>query len=91
MWVIYSYLVSKRLLIIEDQYFGWNSERTKKYLDRTGYYNPLEKQIYKPILDRMVSSGHLDIINLQVSSGRFFDHYVIGKRFIREKKLNILI
>ena len=39
-WVIYSYLVHKGLLIVEDRYFGYNKSRTEKYTDRYSYYNP---------------------------------------------------
>ncbi len=74
-WAIYSYLISRGLLVIEDKYSG------KKYLDRSSYYNPLEESIYRPIQNRMLLSGHLDIVS---------HRYVIGKRFIREEKMNLL-
>lgn len=79
-WAIYSYLVSRGLLVIEDKYFGRNSERKKVYLDRSSYYNPLEESIYRPIQNRMILSGHLDIV-----FHRSEQYYVIGKRFIRRK------
>ncbi len=61
-WIIYSYLVHKGLLIVEDCYFGYNKSRTEKYEDRYGYYNPLERDLYIPIINRMVDEKYLNNI-----------------------------
>jgi len=60
-WLVYSYLIHKGLLIIEDKYFGYHKSRTEKYIDRCSYYNPLENRLYVPILDRMVNEKYLSI------------------------------
>lgn len=89
-WSIYSYLVSRGLLVIEDTYYGRYSHIKEKYKTRDSYDNKYEKFLYNPILCRMVSSGYLDVVNLKVESGRFFDHYQIGKSFLRREKLDSL-
>jgi hypothetical protein len=58
-WIIYSYLVHKGLLMVEDQYFRYNTSRIEKYRDRYGYYNPLERDLYIPIINRMVDEKYL--------------------------------
>ena len=58
-WLIYSYLAHKGLLVVEDCYFGYNPERTQKNRGRCDYYNPLEKDLYKPIINRMVKEKYL--------------------------------
>ncbi len=89
-WSIYSYLISRGLLVIEDTDYGRYSHIKEKYKTRDSYDNKYEKFLYEPILHRMVSSGYLDIISLRVESGRFFGHYQIGKSFLRKEKLHSL-
>jgi hypothetical protein len=77
-WVIYSYLVHKGLLIVEDRYFGYNKSRTEKYTDRYSYYNPLEKDLYKPIMDRMVDEKYLTSWD-----GYVYTYYKLGPVYWR--------
>lgn len=58
-WVIYSYLIHNKILIIEDKYYGYNKSRTEKYKDRLSYYNPLEVDLYMPIIQRMIDEKYL--------------------------------
>lgn len=81
-WIIYSYLVHKELLIVEDQYFGYNMGRTEKYKNRCDYYNPLERDLYDPIIKRMVDERYL--INVDNR------YYKIGPIYWRNKNLESL-
>lgn len=91
-WIIYSYLVHNKLLIIENRYFGYNPwpaltykiERSisSLYLDRCSYHNSLETDLYKPILNRMIDEKYL------ISSQ---DFYTLGPLYWRNINLeNIL-
>jgi hypothetical protein len=82
-WIIYSYLVHKGLLIVEDKYFGYNTSRIEKYRDRCGYYNPLEKDLYIPIIKRMVDEKCLTDVG-----GSF---YKLGPMYWRIKNLESII
>jgi len=82
-WIIYSYLVHKGLLIVEDQYFGYNDSRIEKYKDRLSFYNPLEKDLYIPIIKRMVDEKCLTDVG-----GSF---YKIGPMYWRIKNLESII
>jgi hypothetical protein len=77
-WLIYSYLIHNKLLIIEDQYFGYNESRTKKYKDRLSYYNLLEIDLYQPILNKMVNHKYLTEIN---------GYYKLGPLYKRKENL----
>jgi len=83
-WVIYSYLIHNKLLIIEDQYFGYNESRTKKYKDRLSYYNSLEIDLYKPILNKMVNQKYLTEILHNFS---FNGYYKLGPMYLRKENL----
>lgn len=78
-WVIYSYLVDRGLLIVEDKYYSsdMNTGRSK-YLDKSGYFNPLEHNLYTPIVDRL-SGYYLDKVEE--------NYYMIGKGYLRDKTL----
>lgn len=82
-WIIYSYLVHKGLLIVEDQYFGYNDSRIEKYKDRLSFYNPLEKDLYIPIIKRMVDEKCLTDVG-----GSF---YKLGPMYWRIKNLESII
>lgn len=77
------YLLSCGLLHIEDQYYyeGIVNGRTK-YIKEGTYFNPLEKELYDPILKRL-SGWHLDEIDWM--------YYKVGKGYLRDKKLNLLL
>ncbi len=95
-WVIYSYLVHKGLLIVEDRYFGYNKSRTEKYTDRYSYYNPLEKDLYKPIMDRMVREKYLiswDSIKKWANTGTSYiqTYYKLGPIYWRNINLEIIL
>ena len=68
----------KGLLIVEDRYFGYNKSRTEKYTDRYSYYNPLEKDLYKPIMDRMVDEKYLTSWD-----GYVYTYYKLGPVYWR--------
>ena len=82
-WIIYSYLVHKGLLIVEDCYFEYNKSRIEKYKDRLSYHNPLEKDLYIPIIKRMVDEKCLTDVG-----GSF---YKIGPMYWRIKNLESII
>jgi hypothetical protein len=69
-WIIYSYLVHKELLLIEEQYFGYNTSQTEKYKDRFTYHNTLERDLYKPILNRMIDEKYLKLIDTSYNYGQ---------------------
>jgi len=84
-WVIYSYLINNKILIIENQYYDekyyeYNESRTKKYKDRLSYYNPLEIDLYKPILNRMINEKYL-IIDQHIG------YFKIGPMYWRKENL----
>jgi len=79
-WVIYSYLIHNKILIIEDQYYEYNESRTKKYKDRLSYYNTLEIDLYKPILNRMIDEKYL-IIDQHIG------YFKIGPTYWRNENL----
>ncbi len=82
-WIIYSYLVHKGLLIVEDCYFEYNKSRIEKYKDRLSYHNPLEKDLYIPIIKRMVNEKYLTDVG-----GSF---YKLGPMYWRIKNLESII
>jgi hypothetical protein len=87
-WIIYSYLVHKKLLMIEDQYFGYNTSRTEKYKDRLTYHNTLERDLYIPIINRMVDEKYLKLIDTSYNYGH---NYKLGPVYWRRINLeNIL-
>lgn len=86
-WAIYSYLVSVGLLLVEDQYYGYNESRTEKYRGRKDYYNPLESALYYPIVERLLGEGY---VMLDSSEPPYRDSYKISKRYVRERKLEQL-
>jgi hypothetical protein len=65
-WIIYSYLVHKGLLMVEDQYFGYNTSRTEKYKDRCSYHNTLVNDLYNPIGNRMVSEKYITDVDYRI-------------------------
>ena len=76
------YLKERGLLIIEDTYYNEVSSNRTKYIGKGTYFNPLENQLYNPILDRL-SGWHLD--ELEDS------YYKVGRGYLRVDKLeNIL-
>jgi hypothetical protein len=86
MWGIYSYLIHKELLVIEDKYFGYNSNRTdmsKKY--RT-YFNPLENDLYILIIKRLLDENYLT-----ENTNGYSMYYKIGNSYHRQKNLDELI
>lgn len=87
-WIIYSYLVHKELLLIEDQYFGYNTSRTEKYKDRFSYHNTLERDLYGPILNRMVDEKYLTLIDTSHGYGYYKLGSVYWRRINLEKILN---
>lgn len=87
-WIIYSYLVHKGLLIVEDCYFGYNKSRIEKYKDRFTYHNTLEMDLYKPILNRMADEKYLTVIDTSYGYGH---NYKLGPVYWRRINLeNIL-
>lgn len=78
-WVIYSYLVHKGLLIIELSYPNGN----EKYKDRLSFHNPLEKDLYIPIIKRMVNKKCLTDVG-----GSF---YKLGPIYWRNKNLESIL
>ena len=84
-WAVYSYLVDKKLLIIEDRYFN-NRERTDKYLKRNGYFNPLEKELYQLIINRLVDKKYLEEEAIPQKYTTSY-YYTLGKSYKREYKL----
>lgn len=90
-WAMYSYLVDRKLLIVEDQYYRYNKSRTEKYKDRHCYFNPLEKQLYHPIVKRLLDEKWLDIarvVDYTYSKGYY---YKLGVSHQREEKLNEIL
>lgn len=86
-WAVYSYLVYRELLIIEDKY---NKSRTDKFLKRNGYFNPLEKQLYQLIIDRLVYERYLEEESIPEKYFTSY-YYTLGKSYQREDKLNKLL
>ncbi len=78
-WIIYSYLVHKELLIVELSY----PVKNEKYKDRLSFYNPLEKDLYIPIIKRMVNEKYLTDVG-----GSF---YKLGPIYWRNKNLELII
>ena len=78
-WIIYSYLVHNKLLIIEDSYPNNN----EKYKDRLSYHNRLEKDLYIPIIKRMVNEKCLTDVG-----GSF---YKLGPMYWRNKNLESIL
>ena len=78
-WIIYSYLVHKGLLMVEDQYFGYNDSRIEKYKDRLSYHNTLEKDLYLPIINRMADEKYLTNVDDR--------YYKLGPIYWRNKNL----
>jgi len=78
-WIIYSYLVHKELLIVELSY----PVKNEKYKDRLSFYNPLEKDLYIPIIKRMVDEKCLTDVG-----GSF---YKLGPIYWRNKNLELII
>ena len=56
-WSIFSYLIHNEILIIEDRFYGYNINRTEKYEKRTSYFNPIEINVYNPILESCEKSS----------------------------------
>lgn len=83
-WIIYSYLVHKKLLMIEDQYFGYNTSRTEKYKDRLSYHNTLERDLYIPIINRMADEKYLKLIDTSYNYGH---NYKLGPVYWRRINL----
>jgi len=90
-WAIYSYLVDKGFLIIEDQYYRYNTSRSDKYKKRNSYFNTLEKELYHPIRDRLLDGSYLDISRVVEHTYTRGYYYKIGKSYLRENKLNKII
>jgi hypothetical protein len=87
-WIIYSYLVHKGLLVVEDCYFGYNTSQIEKYKDRLSYHNTLEVDLYKPILNRMADEKYLTLIDISYNYGH---NYKLGPIYWRRINLeNIL-
>ncbi len=78
-WIIYSYLVHKELLIVELSY----PVKNEKYKDRLSFHNPLEKDLYIPIIKRMVNEKYLTDVG-----GSF---YKLGPMYWRIKNLESII
>jgi hypothetical protein len=89
-WAVYSYLVYKELLIIEDRYYKYNTSRTDKYLKRNSYFNPLERQLYQLIIDRLVGEKYLEEEKIPHKYTTSY-YYTLGKSYQREDKLNKLL
>lgn len=83
-WVIYSYLVESKFLVIENRYFGYNGN-TEIYKDKFSYYNVLEADLYNPILNRLVNQKYL----IQDSVEPFY--YRFGPVYWRSTNLENLI
>lgn len=88
-WVIYSYLTDRKLLIVEDQYYGYNSSRTEKYKSKSGYFNPLEGKLYQLVIDRLVDGAYLIAYPEKSQYYTRYD-YSLGKSYDRENKLKKL-
>ena len=85
-WLIYSYLVHSKLLVIEDRFFGYNGDRADKYKNRLTYHNTFEVDLYKPI-DRMFNEGYLNISKISP----FSDLYKLGPMYWRNTNLEKLL
>lgn len=83
LWVVYSYLIHNEIIIIEDPYFEYNKHRTEKYKNRLSYHNPLENNLYIPIIKRMSDEGYL--------TSEKTNYYKLGKMYWRNVKLDKLL
>lgn len=88
-WIIYSYLVHNKLLIIEDQYYSYNQSRIEKYKDRYSYHNTLERDLFIPIIKRMVNERYLTDVSSDTND--IDRYYKLGPIYWRNNNLNTLI
>lgn len=81
-WSIFSYLIDKKILIIEDRYYGYNPKR-EKYVKRDSFDNTLSEKLYKPITERLEQSGFIEYDR---------GYYLLSKSYyklkLRKKNLN---
>lgn len=83
-WAIYSYLVHNEIIMIEDEYWRYNSSRVDKYRKRDGYYSPLENRLYQPILTRLLNEKFLSISEVTYYGN---DTYKMGSSYYRMSNL----
>ena len=84
-WLIYSYLIHNEILMIEDKY---TTETT--YKDRLSFYNPLEKDLYRPIIKRMTNERYLIDMGEELNTD-LDTYYKLGPIYWRNANLDILI
>jgi len=82
-WAIYSYLVSKKIMFIEDEYFDNPKypSRTERYKLKKSFDNRLIPDLYEPILVRLIDNNYF-----KKNGYNFF----IDVSYIRDKKLKEL-
>ncbi len=83
-WVIYSYLVHNKIIMIEDKY---TTETT--YKDRLSFYNPLEKDLYRPIIKRMTNERYLIDMGEELNTD-LDTYYKLGPSYWRKENLTKL-
>jgi hypothetical protein len=85
-WVVYSFLISKEHLLIENEYYGRYPQYRNKYCLRESYHNGFENSIYKPFLQRMVDLKYLNFVKSDglIGSG----YYSLGGRCFRDEKIS---
>jgi len=84
-WVIYSYLISTKTLIIENEYYiGRKSgSQQNEFKEKDSYYNPLQSSLYHPILNRLVNNNYLETRNT--------NGYKLSHKVFRELKLKRIL
>lgn len=87
-WVIYSYLVSSKILLIENKHYikrNGLGQHPNEYLEIYSYYNTLESSLYNPILNRFIENNYLvpDLIHKP--------HYKLNHKVFRKQKLNRIL
>ena len=88
-WAIFSYLVDKEILLIEDKFFDYGT-RENKYVSKTSYFNILEEDLYLPIAKRLIDDGYIIITKLSKMDSLIWHKYKVSPALIRDDKLNEL-
>jgi len=79
-WAMYSYLVSRKIVMFEDPYYKQNSSITERYKLRTSYDNAWEEVLYQPMLDLMVPDYYEVISRCKTYRS---DYYTISRKIKR--------
>lgn len=93
-WAIFSYLTAREIIKIKDIYYGYNKDRTEEYIGQWNFYNPLTKNLYVPIINRLTKEKYLE----ECVKKPYYDtikydllYYRVHPNKMREIKLNRIL